>query len=407
MTPLLPVDDALVRVLASLEGHRQPVVSLGLLPALDHVLAEDIISPIAVPREDNSAMDGYALRVADAAVALPVSQRIPAGTIGSQLAPGTAARIFTGAAIPPGADAVVMQENCEATEGSVTISGSVSVGQNIRPRGQDINMGDVVLQAGRVLRPQDLGLLASVGASQVRVYKPLRVAILSTGDELVDPADVATDNVLQAGQLYNSNRYTLAGLLTSLNMDVVDGGIIPDDPDATALALQAAARGADCVISSGGVSVGEEDHVKNQVEKLGRLDLWKLAIKPGKPLAFGSIGDTPFFGLPGNPTSVFVTFCLVARPYLLKMQGINEPCSPTIKAVARFSTNKPGGRQEYRRVTVCSTERGLEAMDFGNQSSGVLSSVSHSNALAVIPPGEVISEGGEVEVILLDHLTRS
>jgi molybdopterin molybdotransferase len=389
LTPLLPVDDALARVLASLEGYRRPVVSLGLLPALGHVLAEDVISPIAVPGEDNSAMDGYALRAADAAGALRVSQRIPAGTIGSELAPGTAARIFTGAAIPPGADAVVMQENCEASGGVVTISGSVRAGQNIRPRGQDIAVADVVLQAGRVLRPQDLGLLASVGASHVRVFKPLKVAILSTGDELLDPADVAADNVLQAGQLYNSNRYTLAGLLASLNMEVVDGGIIPDDPEATAQALLGAARRADCVISSGGVSVGEEDHVKNQVEKLGRLDLWKLAIKPGKPLAFGSIGNTPFFGLPGNPTSVFVTFCLVARPYLLKMQGINEPASPKIKAVAGFSTGKPGGRQEYRRVTLRNTGRGLEATDFGNQSSGVLSSVSHSNALAVIPPGEV------------------
>ncbi len=407
MTPLLPVDDALARVLASLEGYRRPVVSLGLLPALGHVLAEDVISPIAVPGEDNSAMDGYALRAADAAGALRVSQRIPAGTIGSELAPGTAARIFTGAAIPPGADAVVMQENCEASGGVVTISGSVRAGQNIRPRGQDIAVADVVLQAGRVLRPQDLGLLASVGASHVRVFKPLKVAILSTGDELLDPADVAADNVLQAGQLYNSNRYTLAGLLASLNMEVVDGGIIPDDPEATAQALLGAARRADCVISSGGVSVGEEDHVKNQVEKLGRLDLWKLAIKPGKPLAFGSIGNTPFFGLPGNPTSVFVTFCLVARPYLLKMQGINEPASPKIKAVAGFSTGKPGGRQEYRRVTLRNTGRGLEATDFGNQSSGVLSSVSHSNALAVIPPGEVIAEGDTVEVILLDQLTRS
>lgn len=407
MTPLLPVDDALARVLASLEGYRRPVVSLGLLPALGHVLAEDVISPIAVPGEDNSAMDGYALRAADAAGALRVSQRIPAGTIGSELAPGTAARIFTGAAIPPGADAVVMQENCEASGGVVTISGSVRAGQNIRPRGQDIAVADVVLQAGRVLRPQDLGLLASVGASHVRVFKPLKVAILSTGDELLDPADVAADNVLRAGQLYNSNRYTLAGLLASLNMEVVDGGIIPDDPEATAQALLGAARRADCVISSGGVSVGEEDHVKNQVEKLGRLDLWKLAIKPGKPLAFGSIGNTPFFGLPGNPTSVFVTFCLVARPYLLKMQGINEPASPKIKAVAGFSTGKPGGRQEYRRVTLRNTGRGLEATDFGNQSSGVLSSVSHSNALAVIPPGEVIAEGDTVEVILLDQLTRS
>jgi molybdopterin molybdotransferase len=406
LIPLLPVEAALDRVLASLKTRKRPVVTLDLMAALGSVLAENVVSPIAVPGEDNSAMDGYALRAADAGERLRVSQRIPAGTVGAELALGTAARIFTGAAIPAGADAVVMQENCEAREGSVTVSGPVSVGQNIRPRGQDIDAGDITLRMGRRLRPQDLGMLASVGASKVKVYTSLKVAILSTGDELVDPAKVASDHVLQAGQLYNSNRYTLAGLLASLNIEVVDGGIIPDDPEATACALQAAAEGADCIISSGGVSVGEEDHVKDQVEKLGQLDLWKLAIKPGKPLAFGSISNTPFFGLPGNPTSVFVTFCLVVRPYLLKMQGFDEPEPLRLVAVAGFSTDRPGGRQEYRRVTLGNTERGLEATDYRNQSSGVLSSVSHSNALAVIPPGEVIREGGLVEVILLDHLTR-
>ena len=404
MTALLPVEEALARVLAHAPREGRAVINVPLIEALGRVLAEDIISSMAVPGDDNSAMDGYALRAADGVGPLPVSQRIPAGTVGTPLQPGTAARIFTGAPIPEDADAVVMQENCREENGLLTISGAVRVGQNIRPRGQDITPGNIVLHAGRKLRPQDLGLLASIGAAQVPVYRPLKVAILSTGDELVDPGSAAPGVPLQSGQLYNSNRYTLAGLLRSLNMEVVDGGIIPDDPGATARALQGAANNADCVISSGGVSVGEEDHVKNQVEILGTLNLWKLAIKPGKPLAFGSIGDTPFFGLPGNPTSVFVTFCLVARPFLLKMQGLVEDDAVKLMAVAGFSSGKPGGRQEYRRVTVRNTGSALEAMDYGNQSSGVLSSVSHSNAFAIIPPGTVVEKGDAVEVMLLDHL---
>jgi molybdopterin molybdotransferase len=405
LSPLLSVEGALQRVLGTLEARDRPVIEVELLKALDCVLASDVISSIAVPGDDNSAMDGYALRAVDAHQQLTVSQRIPAGSVGAQLKPGTVARIFTGAAIPPGADTVVMQENCELIDGHITISGSVVAGQHIRPRGQDIRSGSVVLCAGRRLRPQDLGLLASVGTARVSVYKPLKVAILSTGDELVDPANTGEDKELPSGQIYNSNRYTLAGLLASLNVEVVDGGIIPDDPNATSRALQSAADTADCVICSGGVSVGEEDHVKSQVEKLGKLDLWKLAIKPGKPLAFGCIGETPFFGLPGNPTSVFVTFCLVARPFLQKLQGLAEPAPIKLAALARFNSGKPGGRQEYRRVTVLNGEAGLVASDYDNQSSGVLSSVSHSNAFAVIPPGEVVTEGDQVEVILLDHLT--
>jgi molybdopterin molybdotransferase len=209
---------------------------------------------------------------------------------------------------------------------------------------------------------------------------------------------------LRRGQLYNSNRYTLAGLVRSLGMTFVDAGIVPDNPEATARALESAAAAADCVISSGGVSVGEEDHVKAQVQRLGSLDLWRLAIKPGKPLAFGRIGATPFIGLPGNPTSVFVTFCLIARPFLRKLQGICEPEIPPVQARAAFSVNRPGLRQEYLRVTLGATAQGLEARRFDNQSSGVLSSVSHSNALAVIPPGTTVAEGDSVQVLLLDVL---
>jgi molybdopterin molybdotransferase len=301
---------------------------LPLLEALHHVLAETAVSPLDVPPLDNSAMDGYALRAADATHPLPVK--------------------------------------------------------------------------GRLLRPQDLGLLASIGRARVTVYRPLRVAVLSTGDELVEPGS----GEMPQGAIYNSNRYTLGGLLRGLNFEFIDCGIVADDPEATALALQAAAGRADCVITSGGVSVGEEDHVKNQVARLGQLDLWKLAIKPGKPLAFGRIGETPFIGLPGNPTSVFVTFCLVARPFLLKTQGLEETEPPKLHAIADFAVRKPGGRQDYLRVTLCHTKQGLLASRFANQSSGVLSSVSHSNALAVVPPGTAVAPGDSVEVLLLDTLAR-
>ena len=398
---MLPVAEALARVLSAARPIAESI-EVPLLDALGHVLAAGVISSINVPPADNSAMDGYALRAGDVGQALPVSQRIPAGTVGSALAAGTAARIFTGAAIPAGADAVVMQEDCTEVAGVVMVSTPVSAGQNIRPRGQDIGAGEVVLGRGRVLRPQDLGLLASIGCEQVRVYRPLRVAVLSTGDELIEPGC----GELPEGRIYNSNRYTLAGLLRSINMEFVDCGFVADNPDATARALLDAAGRADCVITSGGVSVGEEDHVKNQVERLGRLDLWKLAIKPGKPLAFGSIGNTPFIGLPGNPTSVFVTFCLLARPFLLQMQGVAEPELPRLLARAAFTVGRPGTRQEYLRVTLENTQLGLQATRYANQSSGVLSSVSHSNALAVIPAGSTVQQGESVEVIMLDWITR-
>jgi molybdopterin molybdotransferase len=399
LSALLPVAEALAQVLASARPTTD-VVQLPLLDALGHVLAADVVSPIAVPGDDNSAMDGYAVRVSELPGPLRISQRIPAGAVGTALQPGSAARIFTGAAIPPGADAVVMQENCQADDGMVSVSGAVAVGQNIRPRGQDFGVGETILDRGRVLRPQDIGLLASIGLAVVEVFRPLRVAVLSTGDELVEPGS----GDLRSGQLYNSNRYTLASLLRSIGLEFVDGGIIADDPDITARALQDAASRADCVITSGGVSVGEEDHVKSQVERLGQLQLWKLAIKPGKPLAFGRIGDTPFIGLPGNPTSGFVTFCLIARPFLLKLQGASEPEPLLLRARAAFSVDQPGGRQEYLRVTLVNAEQGLEAKRFANQSSGVLSSVSDSNALAVIPPGTTVQQGDWVQVLLLDAL---
>lgn len=402
MTGLTDLDDALGQVLG--EAFELPAVEqVPLLESLGRVLARDVSSSVAVPFDDNSAMDGYALRAQDSELELKVTQRIPAGCCGEPVEAGTAARIFTGAPIPAGADAVVMQENTEVDGDLLRLTKPVNTGQNVRPRGQDICEGDVVFNAGRRLRGEDLGVLASVGCAEVPVYRRLVVAILSTGDELVDPASGAS---LLPGQIFNSNRYTLQGLLAGLDVEVKDYGVIPDTPEATAQVLREAAASADCVVSSGGVSVGEEDHVKNQVERLGELKLWKLRIKPGKPLAYGRIGDTAFFGLPGNPAAVFVTYSMVVRPWLNSRQGESSSEPLRLSARADFSIEKPGSRQEFLRTRVTSVNGMLHAATHPNQSSGVLSSVSWANALAVIPPGVTVAVGDSVEVLLLDQLNR-
>ncbi len=402
MAGLTPLADALDLILAD----AVPVSETELVPlsdAMGRTLAEDVSAGVAVPNHDNSAMDGYALRAADSTAELQVTQRIPAGQAGQQLEPGTAARIFTGAPIPPGADAVVMQENCDLDGDRLRLRQPVRVGENIRPRGQDLEQGSTVLTAGRRLQAEDLGVLASVGCAEVPVRRSLVVAILSTGDELVEPG---TAGELLPGQVFNSNRYTLDGLLASHGFQVKDFGLIPDDPAATGELLEKAAAAADCVITTGGVSVGEEDHVRGQVERLGSLKLWKLKVKPGKPLAFGRIGDAAFFGLPGNPAAVYVTFAMLVRPWLLRSQGADFELPLALPARAEFELQRAGSRLEFFRARVSVEEGQLQVRLHPNQSSGVLSSVSWANALAVVPPGVTVAPGDTVEVLLLDQLNR-
>ena len=365
---------------------------LSLRQCLGRVLASDIVSAIDVPPADNSAMDGYALRLEDwigPEDALEISQRVTAGTPPSPLVDGTAVRIFTGAEIPGGADVVVMQERCEADEDLVLIKSVRKVGANIRPRGQDIEKGATVLEAGHRLKAQDLGLIASLGIAVVNVRQRLKIAIISTGEELVEPGEpVAT------GQIYNSNRYMLEALLDGWGFEIVDYGITADDPKIIANVMTEASKNADAIITTGGVSVGDEDHVKAVVESLGHLDLWRIAIKPGKPFAFGEVRSTPFLGLPGNPVSAFVTALIVARPFLFDCQGMLHSDIIPMRQNALFD-QKGCDRQVYLRVR--STSDGAEI--FEKQSSGVLYSTSWGNALVVQQPGEDIVKGERVDVI--------
>jgi len=402
VTPLTPLEDALGLILAD-ASCLADIEHCALPAALGRVLAEDVSAGVPVPYDDNSAMDGYALRAADSGKSLHVAQRIAAGRAGEPLAPGTAARIFTGAPVPPGADAVAMQENCELDGDSVRLTQPVEPGENIRRAGQDLASGSVVFTAGRRLQAEDLGVLASVGCHDVPVRRRLVVSVLSTGDELVEPGP---DAELAPGQIFNSNRYTLIGLLSGLGCEVRDGGMVPDDPDATAERLSVAAAQADCVITTGGVSVGEEDHVKAQVERLGALSLWKLQVKPGKPLAYGRIGETAFFGLPGNPAAVFVTFSMIVRPWLQRAQGAEVRNPLPLPATARFQRPRAGKRLEFLRARASVAEGELVVEVHENQSSGVLSAVSWANALVVVPPGITVAAGDRVEVLLLDQLNR-
>jgi molybdopterin molybdotransferase len=398
MSELLSVAEVLARLLADTPSLAR-VEEVPLRQALGRVLAGSQIAGVDVPPADNSAMDGYALareQVASTGGLLAVSQRIAAGQTGSPLTPGTVARIFTGAEIPPGADTVIMQEDVDLEEDGIRLRRLPVKGENVRRRGHDIASGRTLLEAGTRLSPAAVGLLASVGIDRVSVFEPLRVALVTTGDELVLPG-----RPLGRGQIYNSNLFLLRGLIERLGMLPVEFPLIADDPASTREALRAAALQADCVVSSGGVSVGEEDHVKGAVESLGSLSVWRVNIKPGKPLAYGRVLDRPFFGLPGNPVSTFITFSLFARPCLLRLQGVADTAWRSLRLRAGFD-HRAGKRQEYLRVRVHSDADGTRVEKFPDQGSGVLTSVHWASALAVVPAGQDIRAGDSCEVLQLD-----
>ncbi len=399
--PLTPIADALVHVLAQVPAAPSSE-SVPLGAALNRVLAEPVLAAIDVPAYDNSAMDGYALNTRDlkaAGESLPVSQTIAAGHPGQALKPGTLARIFTGAPIPAGADAVVMQENTEARGNVVAVTQLPKSGENVRKRGHDIARGSTILSAGQRLRPQDLGLIASLGVERIAVRRALTVALLNTGDEVVAPGQA-----LKPGQLYDSNSFTLEGLLQSLGMRVRKLGIVADTPAATEAALQQAAREADVVISTGGVSVGAEDHVRAAVEKLGKLSLWKLAIKPGKPFSYGQVAGKPFFGLPGNPVAVFVTFVLLVRPFILRMQGAAAADARAFPVKAGFAVTDAGTRQEYLRVQLVNKHGELIAEPYPDQGSSVLTSLSWADGFAVLPIGTTVKPGDTLDYLSFAEL---
>jgi len=391
---MLSVEQALEQLL----NAAHPVIgseTLLLAEALGRVLAEPVVSGVDVPPRDNSAMDGYAVRVAEAraGAVLPVSQRIPAGSTPMPLAVGTVARIFTGAPVPDGADTIVMQEDTETVDaigGSVKILRAPKPSAHIRRTGEDISRGQTVLESGTWLGPAQLGVAASTGLERVKVYRRLRVAVFFTGDELVQPG-----RPLPPGRIYNSNRATLVAMLYELGCEVLDLGQVADTLGDTVDTLERAAAQADVVMTTGGVSVGEEDHVKPAVQKLGKLDMWKVAMKPGKPLAFGWVGEADFIGLPGNPVSAFVVFRLFAEPFLrMRMGGVWQP--PLVFPIpAGFDRGKAGNRREYMRARL---EDG-RAVLFPNQSSGALTSVAWASGLVEIEAGATVKSGDMVRFI--------
>lgn len=419
VTPVRPPLMALDEALASLLRKAQPVLpaeSVATFDADGRVLAEDLVSALTVPPRDNSSMDGYAVRVADCAAPgalLQVAQRIPAGTVGTPLVAGTAARIFTGAQIPEGADAVVMQEDTQAVPqegglGAVRIQVAPAAGQWIRRAGEDVTSGDVVLRQGERLTPAALGLAASIGFDRLQVARRPRVALLSTGDELVMPGEVAPE-AMKPGAIYNSNRFFMRALLHRLGCEVNDLGIVPDRREATIEALRSAAESSDLIITTGGVSVGEEDHIKAAVQALGELQLWSLSMKPGKPFAYGSIrragGDAKGLchvtGLPGNPVSSFLTFLLLVRPFLLTLQGAVRVAPEPVPMRADFDWPRADKRREFLRARR-NAAGGLDL--FANQSSGVLTSMVWGDGVIDNPPGQTIKAGDMVKFIPLASL---
>ena len=397
--PLMSLDEALATLLA----HISPLAgteSVATLDADGRILAQDVVSSLQVPAFDNASMDGYAVRSADvqqAGVALKVTQRIPAGHFGQPLAPGQAARIFTGAPVPSGADAIVMQEQTEPAEQTdqVRFVAAAQPGQWIRRSGEDVRQGDTVLKRGQKLGPAELGLAASLGLAHLQVMSRPKVALFSTGDELVMPGDVAPAD-MPPGAIYNSNRFFLRALLHRLGCEVSDLGIVPDRREATVAALKTAADHHDLIVTSGGVSVGEEDHVKPAVQSLGALSLWQIAMKPGKPFAYGHVrretatGLAHFVGLPGNPVSSFMTFLLLVKPLILALQGAEQHAPVRMSLPAHFEWPKADKRREFLRVRR-NASGGLDL--FPNQSSGVLTSVVWGDGVVDNPAGQTIAHG--------------
>jgi molybdopterin molybdotransferase len=404
--PLLALDEALADLLAQATPLAGPE-TVSVFDADGRVLAQDAVSALQVPPQDNSSMDGYAVRCADvreAGVVLQVTQRIPAGATGHALEPLAAARIFTGAPVPPGADAVVMQEDTQTVnecEGGVRIGTVPTPGQWIRRAGEDVTRGAVVLAKGERLGPAALGLAASIGMDQLPVARRPRVALFSTGDELVMPGSVPPER-MPPGAIYNSNRFFLRALLARLGCAVTDLGIVPDRLDATIDTLRDASTSHDLILTSGGVSVGEEDHIKPAVQALGVLNLWQIAIKPGKPFAYGTVGASHFIGLPGNPVSSFITFVLLVRPFLLRLQGATRVAPESIAMNAHFSWTRADRRREFLRVRR-NAAGGLEL--FANQSSGVLTSTVWGDGVVDNPPGRAIAHGDTVRYIPFSELT--
>ncbi|WP_416687975.1 gephyrin-like molybdotransferase Glp [Candidatus Pseudothioglobus sp. Uisw_041] len=404
---LMSADDALSFLIdsASVTAMTEAV---SLDDSLGRILASDIHSTINVPGFDNSAMDGYTIALNDNQVAqenlsFDVVDRIAAGSTGNDLKIGNAARIFTGAPIPNGANTVVMQEECTLSKdkSQITVKRAINLNENIRPTGNDILKDNVILSSGRQIKPQDISLAASVGVGELVVFKKIKVGVFFTGDELVEPG-----NPLTPGKIYNSNRYALVALLKQVGCDVINLGNIEDKLDATCEALEALESQCDLIMTTGGVSVGEEDHVKPAVEKLGELNLWKIRMKPGKPLAYGKVKQTPFIGLPGNPVSSFVTFCIFSLPFIKKMQGNSNYESKILKVKTNFDCKRAKPRREYARVRIDhSTETPLASL-FPKQGSDVMSSVVWADGIVEIPENTTFETGTILNYYSMSELTR-
>lgn len=408
--PLMSLEEALKIVISQAQEDPMIAEEVSSFEADGRVLMSDLMAPLDVPAKDNSSMDGYALKAADSLdqdATFQVAQRIPAGTVGQTLLSGQAARIFTGAWLPDGADAVVMQEECTLEGDRLRLQKPVVKGQWIRKQGEDVKLGETVLKAGVRLNPASLGLAASIGQDRLWVAKKPRVALFSTGDELVMPGEVAPKD-MKPGAIYNSNRFFLRSLLMRLGCEVTDMGIVPDDRESTTDALSFAAHGHDLILTSGGVSVGEEDHVKPSVQSLGALNLWSLSMKPGKPFALGhldasgaSSSKTHFIGLPGNPVSSFVTFLVLVRPFLLALQGASDLFTKAQTLPAHFDWPKADRRREFLRVKI-NDQGGLDL--FKNQSSGVLTSCVWGDGLLDNAPEQTIQYGDKVSYLPFSEL---